>query len=244
MLTLQEKLDKAKEENKTLFALLIDPDKLSLDNMDKYIQAIESTQPDLIFVGGSLIINDFFNSVLEKIKSTFSIPVVLFPGNNNQISSKAHAILLLSLISGRNPEWLIGQHVQASFALQKSGLEILPTGYLLIDGGRSTSVSYISNTSPIPSDKIDIALATALAGQQLGLKNIYLEAGSGALNPVSIKMIESVRKTVDIPLIIGGGMRSPEQVLAASKAGATVVVVGTAIEKDLSMLGKMIQVLK
>lgn len=244
MLTLQEKLDKAKEENKTLFALLIDPDKLSLDNIDKYIQAIESTQPDLIFVGGSLIINDFFNSVLEKIKSKLSIPVVLFPGNNNQISSKAHAILLLSLISGRNAEWLIGQHIHASFALHKSGLEILPTGYLLIDGGRSTSVSYISNTFPIPSDKIDIVMATALAGQQLGLKNIYLEAGSGALNPVSIRMIESVRKIIDIPLIVGGGLRSPEQVLAVSKAGATVVVVGTAIEKDVSMLGQMIQVLK
>lgn len=244
MLTLQEKLDKAKEENKTLFALLIDPDKLSIDNIDKYIQAIESTQPDLIFVGGSLIINDFFNSVIEKIKLTLSIPVVLFPGNNNQISSEAHAILLLSLISGRNAEWLIGQHVHAAFALKKSGLEILPTGYLLIDGGRSTSVSYISNTSPIPSDKIDITVATALAGQQLGMKNIYLEAGSGALNPVSTKMIESVRKTLDIPLIVGGGLRSPEQVLAVSKAGATVVVVGTAIENDVSMLGQMIQVLK
>lgn len=244
MSALQHKLDQARRQGEKLFALLLDPDKIAATGINKHIQLIEAANPDLIFVGGSLMTGNYFNQILDKIKSDLTIPVVLFPGNNHQISSRANAILLLSLISGRNPEWLIGQHVQASFMLRDSGLEILPTGYILIDGGRQTSVSYISNTTPIPADKADIAAATALAGQQLGLRNIYLEAGSGALQPVNSKVIEKVRNTIQLPLIVGGGIRNAEQVVAASKSGADIIVVGTAIEKDSRLLEEMVSALR
>jgi phosphoglycerol geranylgeranyltransferase len=162
--------------------------------------------------------------------------VLLFPGNLLQLSGKADGILLLSLLSGRNPEYLIGNHVLASRFLKRSGIEIIPTGYLLIDGHHLSSVEYVSNTRPIPSEKTDIIVATALAGEQLGLRLIYLEAGSGADTRVREEIVSRVRDTIAIPLIVGGGIKTPEDIRALYKAGANGVVVGSAIEEDYTIL--------
>ena len=162
--------------------------------------------------------------------------MILFPGNNYQLCEEADALLLLSLISGRNPEYLIGQHVVAAPLIKESGIEAIPTGYLLIDGGKISTTSYITQTVPIPADKPDVAVATALAGEQLGLKLIYLEAGSGAANPVSAEMISAVKKNVSLPLIVGGGIRSGAQAEAACQAGADIIVVGNILEKAPELL--------
>jgi putative glycerol-1-phosphate prenyltransferase len=199
---------------------------------------------DLILVGGSLIANGYFERAITIIKQHTAIPVVLFPGNTMQIDEQADAILLLSLISGRNPEMLIGKHVLAAPTLKKSGLEILPTGYMLIDGGNITSVSYMSNTTPIPSDKSSIAACTAMAGEMLGLKFIYMDAGSGAKNPIPEKLIREVKNNITIPLFVGGGMRTPEAVKAACNAGADIVVVGNAIENDPSLIAVLVEAVK
>jgi putative glycerol-1-phosphate prenyltransferase len=177
--------------------------------------------------------------VIRQIKTQSSIPVILFPGSNLHIDTSADAIFFLSLISGRNPDFLIGQHVIAAPSLKKSRLEILPTGYILVDSGRQTTVSYISNTMPIPYDKPEIAACTAMAGEMLGLKLIYLDAGSGALKQISSKMIAAVRKSVDVPLIVGGGIRSAEEALEAFEAGADVVVIGNGIEKNPNLLAEV-----
>ena len=177
-----------------------------------------------------------------RSRLAYQIPqkkIIIFPGDNSQISSSADAILLLSLISGRNPDLLIGKHIQSSYVLKKSGISILPTGYILVDGGISTSVQYISNTKPIPADKFHIAASTALAGEQLGLKFTYLDAGSGALNPVSMKMISSVRKEISCPIIVGGGIKSYEQLENAWLSGADIVVVGNAIEKNSALIQQL-----
>jgi putative glycerol-1-phosphate prenyltransferase len=176
------------------------------------------------------------------IKSLTSIPIILFPGSPLQLSSQADALLLLSLISGRNAEYLIGNHVVAAPFLRESGIEIVPTGYMLINGGKQTSVSYMSNTQPIPADKPDIALATAMAGEMLGLKIIYLDAGSGAINPVPLNMIASIAAGVSIPVIVGGGIRTPDAVRNAYESGADVVVVGNATETNQSLLSELIAV--
>lgn len=220
---------KKKQQGKKLFAVLIDPDKFQSTEV---VQRAEAAQADFILVGGSLLATGNFEQCIDSIKKSTSLPVIIFPGNNLQISSQADAILLLSLISGRNPEFLIGKHVIAAPHLKLSKLEIIPTGYLLIDSGKSTSASYISNTVPIPHDKVDIAMCTALAGEMLGLKLIYLDAGSGALTPVSRKMIKEVRAQLQVPLIVGGGIRTAEAAITACEAGADMIVVGNAIEKD------------
>jgi len=221
---------KHKKQGKKSLAVLIDPDKTQ--ELDLQIDLTHKLGADYIFVGGSLTINNNLSLVISSIKKKSKLPVILFPGNNAQISSKADGILLLSLISGRNPEYLIGQHVTAAPMLDKANIEILPTGYMLIENGKSTSVEYISQTKPIPRDKADIALATAMAGEMLGLKNIYLEAGSGAKHPVPDKMIKTLSQKLKIPLIVGGGIRNKKQLKKAFKAGADIVVVGTAIEKN------------
>ncbi len=218
-----------------LFALLLDPDKCDAKHLEKLLPIAKESNVNLILVGGSFVKNDI-GSFVSSIKKQSQIPVVLFPGNATHFCPEADAILLLSLISGRNADFLIGNHVLASNAIKKSGLEIIPTGYVLIDGGVQTSVQYMSNTMPIPSSKIDIAVATALAGEQLGMKMIYLEGGSGAKNPVPIEMIKAVRSEITIPLIVGGGLKTPEQVNAAWDAGADMVVVGNALEKDIEKL--------
>ena len=221
-----------------LFALLLDPDKCDGEHLKQILPIALQFNVSMLLVGGSFVIADI-NSFVSDIKNQSSLPVVLFPGNAMHFSAKADAILLLSLISGRNSDFLIGNQVVASTAIKRSGLEILSTGYILIDGGVPTSVQYMSNTMPIPSSKIDIAVATALAGEQLGLKMIYLEAGSGAKFPVPIEMIKAVCNEISIPLIVGGGIKTPEQVNAAWDAGADMVVVGNALENDIEKLSLM-----
>jgi phosphoglycerol geranylgeranyltransferase len=221
-----------------LFALLIDPDKCNADHLSKLLPIANQNNIAMILIGGSLV-NSNNHHLIEEIKKDSTIPIVLFPGNALQFAPNSDAIFLLSLISGRNPEFLIGNHILVSGTIKRSGIEVIPTGYILIDGGVQTSVQYMSNTMPIPSNKIEIAVATALAGEQLGLKLIYLEAGSGAKNPVPAEMIKAIRDEIKIPLIVGGGLKTPEHVTAAWNAGADMVVVGNAIENDIEKLPLM-----
>lgn len=220
---------KKKQQRKKSFAILIDPDKF---HSPEVVLRAEEAKADFIMVGGSLLATGNFEQCIDTIRKTTQLPVIIFPGNNLQISSKADAILLLSLISGRNPEFLIGKHVIAAPHLKASELEIIPTGYMLIDSGKPTSASYISNTVPIPHDKVDIAMCTAMAGEMLGLKLIYLDAGSGALTPVSRRMIKEVSAQLQVPLIVGGGIRNAETAITACESGADMIVVGNDIEKD------------
>jgi putative glycerol-1-phosphate prenyltransferase len=191
---------------------------------------------DFFLVGGSLLTSTFLNSTVRTLKGHSDIPVILFPGSNLHIDPSADAILLLSLISGRNPDFLIGQHVIAAPVLKKSKLEILPTGYMLIESGKPTTVSYISNTTPIPYDKPEVAACTAMAGEMLGLQLIYLDAGSGAQRPVSPRTIAAVRRSVEVPIIVGGGITTPQAAEDALRAGADVIVIGNGIEKDPNLL--------
>lgn len=216
------------------FSVLIDPDKYDRSSLEKLISLTKESQVDFILVGGSLITDDRLDSTLQSIKSLSDIPVIIFPGSIMQINDRADALLLLSLISGRNADLLIGKHVIAAPYLKKSRLEILPAGYMLIDGGSVTTAQYISNTMPIPGTKDDIAACTAMAGEMLGLRLIYMDAGSGADQPVPASLIRKVRENISIPLIVGGGIRTPGQATEACKAGADMVVVGNAIEKDPS----------
>ncbi len=218
------------------FAVLIDPDKVSQPQLNRTIDMAADCGVDFIFVGGSLILHDKFEYCVQCVKERCDIPVILFPGGNKQISAKADALLLLSLISGRNPEWLISQHVEVAIKLKESKLEIIPTGYILIDGGRETSVTYVSQTKPIPSDKVEIAVSTAVAGELLGMKLIFMDAGSGAINPVSPRMIRMVKQHIQCPLIIGGGINTSEKAIRACAAGADIIVVGNAIEKDTALI--------
>lgn len=225
-------------KNQKHLAVLIDPD--SIESESQLINICKHSNEssiDFILVGGSLITNGFFDRCIQIIKQHTQIPVVLFPGNIMQVSKDADAILLLSLISGRNPDLLIGKHVLAAPMLKKSGLEIIPTGYMLIDGGNITSVSYMSNTTPIPAEKHSIAACTAMAGEMLGLQVTYMDAGSGAQHPISTKIISAVRESVNGPIFIGGGIKTPEGAIAACNAGADVVVVGNAFEKEPELIG-------
>ncbi len=229
-------ITKSKSKNKKLFAVLIDPDKFESTEL---LKTAEAAKVDLILVGGSLLTNGNFEQCIQLIKKNISIPVIIFPGNNLQISKHADGILLLSLISGRNADLLIGKHVVSAPFIKSSGLEVLPTGYMLIEGGKQTAASYMSGSTPIPSDKNDIAMCTAMAGEMLGLKLIYLDAGSGALKNVSADMIRQVSQHISAPLIVGGGINTAEKALQACKAGADIIVVGNAIEKDKSLLKKI-----
>lgn len=226
----------AKSAKKSKFAVLIDPDKMSKNNMELTIKTAIDAKVDFFFLGGSLVVNDNLDTWLKMIHQQSEIPSVLFPGSSLQLSLKADALLFLSLISGRNPELLIGKHVQVAPFLKMSQLDIIPTGYVLIDGGVQTTVQYISNTSPIPANKNDIAVCTAMAGEMLGLKTIYMDAGSGAINPISPSMIHDVSQSINIPLIVGGGIRNAEHATLAAQSGADVVVVGNAIEKSTQLI--------
>ena len=221
------------------FALLIDPDKVDQTKISTLVELAVKSRVDYLFVGGSLVITNHLDQVVQQIKALCKIPIILFPGTPSQVSPYADALLYLSLISGRNPELLIGQHVISAPAVRKSGLEIISTGYMVIDGGAPTTVSYISNALPIPADKNEIALCTAMAGEMLGMKMIYMDAGSGARRPISTEMIERVSVSIEIPLFIGGGIQDPEKVYLNAKAGADVIVVGNAIEKDATLLSEM-----
>jgi phosphoglycerol geranylgeranyltransferase len=226
------------------FAVLIDPDKTSLENTIEIAKSGRQSGVDWFFVGGSLLTQNSLDNCIRALKENADIPVILFPGNTLQMSNRADAILFLSLISGRNAEMLIGRHVIAAPYLKLSSLEVISTGYMLIESGRPTTVSYMSNSVPIPADKDDIAACTAMAGEMLGLKLIFMDAGSGANNPVSESMITAVSQSTDIPLLVGGGINSPEKAAAACKAGADIIVVGNAIEKDHSLIQKMAEAIK
>ena len=228
-----------KRSGKKSFAVLIDPDKVNDQTVAELIELSVSSKVDYFFVGGSLVVSNYLDQCLQLIKKSCSIPTVLFPGSPSQVSKYADALLYLSLISGRNAELLIGQHVVSAPMVKKSGLEVMSTGYMVVDGGAQTTVSYISNSSPLPSDKSDIALCTALAGEMLGMKLIYMDAGSGAKNPISETMITKVAQSISVPLIVGGGIVDPEKAYLNCKAGADVIVVGNAIEKDSSLIREM-----
>ncbi|MDD3877769.1 MAG: geranylgeranylglyceryl/heptaprenylglyceryl phosphate synthase [Bacteroidales bacterium] len=228
-----------KRNSQKQFVVLIDPDKIDKKNTEKLSRICQDAGVDFLFIGGSLLTDDSFNRCIEILKKNSNIPVVIFPGNAMQISSEADAILFLSLISGRNAEMLIGNHIISAPILKKSGIEVISTGYMIIESGKMTSVSYMSNTMPIPFDKIDIAVCTAMAGEMLGMKLIFMDAGSGALNPVSKRMIENVSKAVSIPLIVGGGINTPEKAMENCKAGADIIVVGNAIEKNGQLISEM-----
>jgi phosphoglycerol geranylgeranyltransferase len=238
--TVYTSITEKKARGEKLLAVLIDPDSMSDTALLAHTCTISNKAGvDLILVGGSLITNGFFEECVAIIKEHTSIPVLLFPGSVMQVSSKADGILLLSLISGRNADLLIGKHVIAAPHIKKSGIEVIPTGYMLIDGGRSTSVSYMSNTLPIPADKPAIAATTALAGELLGLQCIYMDAGSGADNPIPPTIIEAVSKQVNVPVFVGGGMKHPDHIRQACLAGADVVVVGNAFEKDPELIAEL-----
>lgn len=228
-----------KKEHKKSFAVLIDPDRIHAASIEELIHLTEQSAVDYFFLGGSLVISNEIDAIIKNIKRLTDIPVVLFPGSPSQVSKYADALLYLSLISGRNPELLIGQHVLSAPQVKKSGLEIIPTGYIVVDGGAPTSVSYISNAAPIPSDKNDIAMCTAMAGEMLGLKTIYMDAGSGAKNPITKEMIQAVSQNIEAPLIVGGGINDPEKAYENCKAGADIIVVGNAIEKNYSLISEI-----
>ena len=236
MAVIYQKFTEQKKAGKKAFAVLIDPDKMGDGDIDPIVQEAHEAGVDYFFIGGSLVVVNTVDQNIQRIKSQSDIPVVLFPGAPSQVSQYADALLYLSLISGRNPELLIGQHVISAPMVRSSGLEVMPTGYMVIDGGAPTSVSYMANTAPIPSDKSDIALCTAMAGEMLGLRLIYMDAGSGARNPIESRMIQRVAGSVSVPLIVGGGIRTPEKAAENCKAGADVIVVGNAIEKELGLL--------
>jgi putative glycerol-1-phosphate prenyltransferase len=229
-------LNQCKQQQKKLLAVLIDPDNTNEQKLKEICDRCNAVGTDLILVGGSLITNGFWENSIKLIKQYTQIPVVLFPGNILQVHPDADAILFLSMISGRNPDLLIGKHVLAAPGLKKSGIEVIPTGYMIVDGGNITSVMYMSNTTPIPRDKNNIAACTAMAGEMLGLQIIYLDAGSGANNPISASMIRDVAQAVSSPIFVGGGIRTAQQAINAWQAGATVVVVGNAIESDISFI--------
>ena len=225
-----------KRSGQKSFVVLIDPDKVTSSSLSSLLDMANGAGVDYFFVGGSLVISDHLDACILQIKRESHIPVILFPGSPSQVSQHADALLYLSLISGRNPELLIGQHVISAPFVKKSGLEIISTGYMVIDGGAPTTVSYISGAAPIPADKAEIALCTAMAGEMLGKKLIYMDAGSGAKKPITEEMIALVAKNIDVPLVIGGGIRDAEKAYLNCKAGADVIVVGNAIEKEPSLL--------
>lgn len=220
---------------KKKLALLIDPDKHSTESVTLVSRLAEALKIDYIFVGGSILMANIEHTI-QFIKGYYSGPVLLFPGNSCQVTHNADGILFLSLISGRNAEFLIGNHVISAPHIKQIGLEVIPTGYILIDCGKTTSVEYMSNTRPIPSEKPDIVMATAMAGEMLGLRCLYLEGGSGAHTTIPAPIIKGVKTTTNIPIIVGGGIRTKEDLTNIYEAGADIAVVGTAVEKDQSLL--------
>lgn len=227
--------EELKDRSKKRIALLVDPDGYDNDSLEGLIGFINSYPPDLLLVGGSILFKPI-DITITALKLGTRLPVFIFPGNLYQLSDRADGILFLSLISGRNPEFLIGNHVLAAPHLGRSGIEVIPTGYLLIGDGKMSSVEYMSNSTPIPGDKADIAVATAMAGEMLGLKSLYLEAGSGASHSVEPALVRTIRKGISLPLIVGGGIRSTDTASELFSAGADMIVVGNAVEKDPGLI--------
>jgi putative glycerol-1-phosphate prenyltransferase len=230
-----------KSQNKSGFAVLADPDKIAPADMPYLARLCNDAGVDYLLMGGSLLMAHQMELCIQRFKTESDIPVVLFPGSPAQVTPYADALLYLSLISGRNPELLIGQHVASAPLVKSSGLEVISTGYIIIDGGVQTTVSYMSHAMPIPADKPEIALCTAWAGEMQGKHLIYLEAGSGARRPVSTEMISRVSSHLEIPLVVGGGISTPERVYENCRAGASLIVVGNAIERDPMLIKEMAQ---
>ena len=234
--SIYRKIQNDYRNSKKSLAVLIDPDKVDASSLHLLTNICIESCVDYILLGGSLITNYKIGKLIEQVKSESNIPVLLFPGNYLHVDLNADGILFLSLISGRNPDLLIGQQVIAAPLLKKSNMEVISTGYMLIDSGNTTTVSYMSQTLPIPREKKDIAVATALAGEYLGMKMIYLDGGSGAKYPVDPKMITSVKENISIPLIVGGGLRTIEKAVTALESGADIIVIGNGSEKNPDLI--------
>ena len=230
----------SKEKGEKLLAILLDPDKLTIDEIPNTIIKINQNKVDFIFVGGSTVSEGITDKFVKEIKEFTQIPIVLFPGDFEQVTDHADALLFLSLLSGRNAEYLIGQQIKSVEKIQKSSLEIISTGYILIDGGVKTSVEKVSKTTPILQSNIKEITNTAIAGEYLGKQLIYLEAGSGATEAVSHKIINEVANSIKIPLIVGGGIRTKKQLQIAYENGADLIVIGTAFEENSSILTSII----
>ena len=222
----------AKVENRKLLAVLLDPDKIDLNTFEAIIEKIQSSAVTHIFIGGSSMHNSQIDQIIALSRKSLSLPIILFPGDPCQISEKADAILFLCLISGRNPDFLIGHQVAAISKLENSGLEIISTGYLLIDGGKQTAVETVSNTQPMDISNTNLIVHTAQAGVLIGNKLIYLEAGSGANSFVPERIVSNVSRNIPIPLIVGGGIKSQQDIFKIYQAGADLIVIGTAFEDN------------
>jgi putative glycerol-1-phosphate prenyltransferase len=232
MTNIYKNIIKSKSKNEKLLAILLDPDKIDLDKVAILIEKINQSPATHIFIGGSLVENNILDELISKIKQNCDLPVVLFPGNPSQISDQADGILFLSLISGRNPDFLIDHQVNAAPVLKKTQLEIISTGYILIESGKETAVETVSKTKPLDRNNPDLVLATAQAGEMLGNKLIYLEAGSGAKQAVPLEMIKLISQNIEIPLIVGGGIVDLYRIQEAFDCGADLVVIGTAFENN------------
>jgi phosphoglycerol geranylgeranyltransferase len=217
---------------RALLIALLDPDRLGLDDAAQRIELLESNGVDAFFLGGSLSQYLEFDEYARRVKYHASVPVIGFPGSINQISAHLDAILYLSVISGRNPETLFGQHVQVAPLLHRLRLEVIPTGYMLVESGKLTTAQYVSHSLPLPRDKPSVAAATALAGEYLGLRLLYLDAGSGAEHSVPVEIVEAVRESTSIPILVGGGIREPDVAAAHVRAGASAIVIGTVFEEN------------
>lgn len=233
-MTIYNDILQSKISNQKLLAILLDPDKIDLDNSEILIEKINQSPATHIFIGGSLVENNIIDELIIKIKENCDLPIVLFPGNPSQISDQADAILFLSLISGRNPDYLIEHQVQAVPILKQTNLEVISTGYILIESGTETAVERVSKTIPLARNNPEYILQTAQAGELLGNKLIYLEAGSGADYPIPREMIKLVSQNIEIPLLVGGGIVDFQGIQKAFDSGADLVVIGTAFEKDIN----------
>lgn len=231
-----EQLLKIKRARGCGFLVLLDPDRSSPRELSRYAALCDRSGVDAFLFGSSLMVANDFEKSLVAVKKAVKKPVIIFPGSSAMVSARADALLFLSMVSGRNPNLLIGEHVKAAPAIKKLGIEVIPTAYMLIESGVITSVAYLSNTFPIPNHKPDIACAHALAGQYLGMKMVYLEAGSGAEKPVPVEMVKKVSAYVEIPVIVGGGIRQAEHARKVAKAGASFVVIGNALEDSPQMV--------
>ena len=234
MKDIYQKILEAKSKNQRLLAILLDPDKLDLDSIDTLISKINQSPATHIFVGGSSFEGNHLDEIIIRLKSKIKLPMLLFPGNPSQISAEADGILFLQLLSGRNPDYLVEHQINAVPILEKTNLEIISTGYILIESGSETAVERVSQTKPLPKNNSNYIAQTAKAGELIGNKTLYLEAGSGALNAVSLEIIKTVSDRISVPLIVGGGIRSKKQIDEAYSAGADLVVIGTAFENDLN----------
>jgi putative glycerol-1-phosphate prenyltransferase len=231
-LNIHQQILEAKREGRKLLAVLLDPDKIALENLDHLLLKINESPATHIFVGGSIVETNILEDLFAELKQKTNLPIIIFPGDPSQISPQADAILFLSLLSGRNPDYLIEHQVKAAPILKKTNLEVISTGYILIESGHETAVARVSKTKPLNRENFDLVLATAQAGEMLGNKLMYLEAGSGAKNAVPLKMIQLIAQNIEIPIIVGGGIVDLHGIQNAHNAGADLVVIGTAFENN------------